>query len=167
MKSDFSFILTFCTALGAALNAGVFFAFSSFVMPALADLPAAQGIAAMQSINIFAVTPVFGTALLGTGVACIVLALMAWRAWQNPAAVWLLTGSLLYLVGSIGVTFVFNVPLNDVLAVVNPTAAESARVWSDYLAGWNPWNHARGVAALGATASFIVAMLRSRETASA
>jgi uncharacterized membrane protein len=39
--------------LGAAMIAGVFFfAFSSFVMPALARLPAAGGISAMQSINV-------------------------------------------------------------------------------------------------------------------
>jgi hypothetical protein len=38
---------------------GVFFAFSSFVMAALRRLPAAQGIAAMQSIHVTAVTPVF------------------------------------------------------------------------------------------------------------
>ena len=45
------------TALGCGLSAGALFAFSSFVMGALARLPAAQGIAAMQSINARAVTP--------------------------------------------------------------------------------------------------------------
>src|SRR5258705_6992637 len=44
--------VTFGTALGAGLVAGVFFAFSSFVMAALARLPPAQAIAAMQSINV-------------------------------------------------------------------------------------------------------------------
>ena len=39
------------SALGCGLIAGVFFAFSAFVMKALALLPPAQGIAAMQSIN--------------------------------------------------------------------------------------------------------------------
>jgi hypothetical protein len=47
------------TALGCGLNAGVFFAFSSFVMKALARLQPAQGIVAMQSINLMAVTPAF------------------------------------------------------------------------------------------------------------
>jgi hypothetical protein len=42
---------TLGTALGCGLLAGVFFAFSAFVMPALRRLPASQGIAAMQSIN--------------------------------------------------------------------------------------------------------------------
>jgi uncharacterized membrane protein len=52
-------IVTFGTALGCGLIAGVFFAFSTFVMPALARLPAAQGIAAMNAINVAAITPTF------------------------------------------------------------------------------------------------------------
>jgi uncharacterized membrane protein len=56
-------VLTVVAALGCGLNAGVFFAFSSFVMKALARLQSAQGIAAMQSINAVAVTPAFMTAL--------------------------------------------------------------------------------------------------------
>ena len=58
--------------------AGVFFAFSTFVMPALRRLPAAHGVAAMQSINVLAVTPVFMTALFGAGVGC--LGLVVWAA---------------------------------------------------------------------------------------
>ncbi|MGD9741821.1 MAG: hypothetical protein AB7V53_04220, partial [Dongiaceae bacterium] len=52
-------VLTFLSALGAGLIAGLFFAFSSFVMAALARLPADQGVAAMQSINTAVLNPVF------------------------------------------------------------------------------------------------------------
>jgi len=51
LKQNLIFILTLVSALGCGLIAGVFFAFSAFVMKALARLPPAQGIAAMQSIN--------------------------------------------------------------------------------------------------------------------
>ena len=47
--------LVIVTAVGAACTGGVLFAFSSFVMPALRRLPPAQGVAAMQSINVTAV----------------------------------------------------------------------------------------------------------------
>ncbi len=43
------FALTLFAALGCWLIAGVFFAFSTFVMKALARLPSDEGIAAMQS----------------------------------------------------------------------------------------------------------------------
>jgi hypothetical protein len=58
--------LTIVTALGCGLCAGVFFAFSSFVMKALARLPPADAVAAMQAINVVAVTPAFMAALFGT-----------------------------------------------------------------------------------------------------
>ena len=48
----FTFVLTLLAALGSGLIGGVFFAFSAFVMKALARLRPDQGIAAMQSINV-------------------------------------------------------------------------------------------------------------------
>jgi uncharacterized membrane protein len=44
--------LTLLSVLGSGLVAGAFFAFSTFVMKALAALPAPQGVSAMQSINV-------------------------------------------------------------------------------------------------------------------
>jgi uncharacterized membrane protein len=46
------YLLTFVAALGSRLVAGIFFAFSNFVMKALARVPPAQGVAAMQSIDV-------------------------------------------------------------------------------------------------------------------
>ena len=52
MMNSFLFVLTLLAALGCAMMAGVFFAFSGFVMKALARLQPAQGVAAMQAINV-------------------------------------------------------------------------------------------------------------------
>jgi uncharacterized membrane protein len=46
-----SFSMKLLAALGCGLIAGVFFAFSTFVMKALAQQPAPLGIATMQSIT--------------------------------------------------------------------------------------------------------------------
>ena len=61
-------------------------------------------------------TPVFMTALFGTGAACLFLAVSALFEWQKPGAGYLLMGTLVYLLGTILVTIVFNVPRNDALA---------------------------------------------------
>jgi uncharacterized membrane protein len=143
---------TLATALGSGLNAGVFFAFSTFVMPALKRLPAAHGIAAMQSINKLAVTPAFMAALFGTAVAC--LGLVAWAvisSGERPTALGI-AGGALYLVGTIGVTIVCNVPLNDGLAMLHPQDAGAASRWAEYVTKWTAWNHVRTVAALAAAA---------------
>ena len=64
-------VLTLVAALGCGLIAGVFFAFSTFVMRALARLSPSEGIAAMQSINITVLNPWFLGAFLGTAAACL------------------------------------------------------------------------------------------------
>jgi uncharacterized membrane protein len=153
--------LTFGTALGCGLIAGVFFAFSTFVMKALVRLPAPQGIAVMQSINVVAVTPLFMTALFGTAAACLMLAVLTGLPGQHPAAGYVIAGSLSYLVGTVAVTIVFNVPQNERLAAVNPASAEGARLWTDYVRSWTAWNHVRTIAALIA-AAFITTALRQQ-----
>lgn len=152
------FTLKLFAALGCGLIAGVFFAFSTFVMSALARLQPAQGIAAFQSINITVYNPWFMGAFLGTAVACIFLAIYSLLKGQQPSAVYLLVGSLLYLVGTVLVTIVFNVPLNDALAVVEPGSAGGASLWSRFLPNWTFWNHVRTAAALAAATALTIAL---------
>jgi uncharacterized membrane protein len=156
--SEVLYAATLATALGCGLVAGVFFAFSTFVMPALKRLTPAHGIAAMQSINELAVTPVFMTALFGTAAAC--LGLVAWAviSWGERPAALVLAGGALYLVGTIGVTIACNVPLNDRLATLHPQDADAAGRWDEYVTRWTAWNHVRTVAALAAAALLTVAL---------
>jgi len=154
----FLFALTLLAALGCGLIAGVFFAFSSFVMKSLARLPAGAGIAAMQSINIVVLRSWFMAAFLGTAAVCVVASVYSLFRLQEPGVVYLLVGSALYLVGSFLVTIVFNVPRNEALAKLAPTNPNSANFWSGYAASWTAWNHVRTVAALAAAASFSVAL---------
>ncbi|TPM63102.1 DUF1772 domain-containing protein [Mesorhizobium sp. B2-2-4] len=146
--------LIFIAAIGSGVVGGVFFAFSNFVMPAMARLPAAGGIAAMNSINITVITPMFMTALFGTGLICLVLIAGAIIGWQQPGSFWLLAGAVIYLVGNPIVTMVFNVPLNDALAAVDPASSNGAAVWTTYLRDWVMWNHVRAITAIAALASF-------------
>jgi uncharacterized membrane protein len=150
--------LTAVTALGCGLNAGVFFAFSSFVMKALARLQPAQGIAAMQSINLVAVTPGFMAALFGTAAASVALGGWALVDWDDAFGPWLLAGSAVYLVGAIGLTIAYHVPRNSALAAVKPQGADSARRWSRYVAEWTRWNHLRAAASLAAAVLFTLAL---------
>ena len=154
----FLFALTLVAALGCGLIAGVFFAFSSFVMKALARLQPAQGVGAMQAINVAAVTPAFMAALFGTAVACGVLAVWALFAWDERFAPYLLVGSLLYLVGTIVLTIAYHVPRNDALARVEPHSADAESHWTRYLSGWTAWNHVRAAAALAAAATLTIAL---------
>jgi uncharacterized membrane protein len=158
MFARYLFSLTFTAAIGCGLIAGVFFAFSTFVMPALARIQPSQGIAVFQSINVTVYNPWFMGTFMGTAVACILLTVSSLLKWQQPGAAYLLVGSLLYLVGTVLVTIAFNVPLNDALAIVDPGSADGASLWSSFLPNWTNWNHVRTVAALAAAASFTLAL---------
>jgi uncharacterized membrane protein len=158
MFAQYLFSLTFTAAIGCGLIAGVFFAFSTFVMPALARLQPNQGIVAMQSINITAINPLFMLALFGTAVVCILLTITLLPKWNQPGTAYLLVGSLLYLVGTVGVTIAFNVPLNDALAIVKPDSTDGATLWTRYLTDWTFWNHVRTLAAIAAAVAFTIAL---------
>jgi uncharacterized membrane protein len=154
------FALTFIAALGSALMAGLFFVFSNTAMTAFEKLPPSAGIAAMQSINIQILNPVFFAVFFGTSALSALLALVALfnlaQAWSLP----LLAGGLCHFIGSLLITMIFNVPLNNRLAAARPETAEAARFWAEYLRTWTAWNHVRTVLSLAATALFILALCR-------
>ncbi|HEX2114604.1 MAG TPA: anthrone oxygenase family protein [Alphaproteobacteria bacterium] len=157
MTSVTMFTLTAVAAIGSGLIGGIFFAFSTFVMAALRRLPAAQGIAAMQSINVAVLNPWFLGPFFGTAAVGAVLAVMALlRSGRGDA--WLLAGGALYIVGTVAVTILFNVPRNRALAAVAPHGADGARLWADYAISWTAWNHVRTAASVAASAAFIAAL---------
>lgn len=150
-------VLTMLAALGSGIMAGLFFAFSSFIMTAFSKLPPEQGIAAMNSINVTILNATFGMAFFGTALLCIVLGIASIVLWSQPGSAWLLIGSLLYLIGVIAITVVFNVPLNDALQAISPASPEGTALWTRYFAEWVPWNHVRTFASTGSFIAFILA----------
>jgi uncharacterized membrane protein len=150
-------VLTMVAVVGAGVVGGVFFAFSTFVMPALRRLPSSQGMAAMQSINRAAPTPLFMLVLLGTGALSVALIVIAIGRLDEPRTAWVLAGAVVYLV-CIVLTIVYHVPHNNRLDAVDASAAGAGEVWLEYFRGWTAWNHVRTLSSIGATASFTVAL---------
>ena len=150
--------LALLVCIGAGTVGGVFFAFSTFVMGALGRLPAQQGIAAMQSINRVAVTPLFMTALFGTAVLCLGLAVWTVVAPEGRRAALVVGAGALYLIGTIGVTIVANVPLNNRLEALRPEDGAAPHEWDRFVSRWTAWNHVRGITSLGAAALLTIAL---------
>ena len=137
--------------LGSALVGGVFFAFSSFIMKALARVPSREGIAAMQSINVVVLNRSFLGLFLGTAAVCLLLAALALAAWGAPSTPFLLAGAVAYLIGTFVVTGVGNVPLNKRLAALSESDQGAESLWQHYLDRWTLLNTVRtGAAALAA-----------------
>lgn len=149
--------LALLACIGAGTVGGVFFAFSTFVMKALAQLPANQGVAAMQRINVVVLNPlflgVFSTAVLAAG--CVVASFIPWSAPRSPL---LLAAGLLYLAGTFFVTVAFNVPRNERLARINAESSEAAVYWPVYVREWSMWNHLRTAASIASAACSAAAL---------
>lgn len=155
--SDPTRVLIVVAAVGAALTGGVFFAFSTFVMKALDELPAPEGMAAMQAINRAAPSPWFMTALFGTGAVSLALAVVAIGRRGESSGAYLLVGSGLYLSGVV-LTAAYHVPRNDALARVDPRSADAGGVWARYVNRWMAGNHVRTLTSLGGAVAFILAL---------
>lgn len=144
---------------GSGVVAGIFFAFSTFVMRALKQLPDSEGISAMQRINITVINPLFMLAFLGTPAVCVYLLITAAIDLDRNGSGYLIAGSILHLVGTFFVTLAFNVPRNNALAKVDPNSESSSATWSKYLSEWTMWNHIRTIASLGSTVLLSLAVL--------
>jgi uncharacterized membrane protein len=153
--------LLWFSALGTALIGGVFFAFSTFIMTAFDRSGQVHGIVAMNSINSTILRSLFMPVFYGTTLTSIALAVLAIMRWGDGRALVVLVAGVVYVVGMFVCTIVFNVPLNNALAAVDPASSNGAAVWARFLKDWTFWNHVRTVASLVAAALFIFA-LRAR-----
>jgi uncharacterized membrane protein len=149
-------VLVLAGALSSALVAGMFYAFSSFIMAALARVPGAEGMRAMNAINVTVITPSFMALFMGTALLGIGLAIWSLFSIAQTDSQLVLLGALLYVLGCFGVTMVFNVPLNDQLAAAAPTEA----LWNSYLRTWTLWNSVRTAAATLSSAVLVAVALR-------
>ncbi|TCL72278.1 anthrone oxygenase family protein [Rhizobium sp. BK251] len=152
-------VILIAAAIGSGLIAGMFFAFSTFVMTAFARIPAEQGIAAMNSINVTIVRSPFMLLFVPTALLCIAISVIAIMGWRGSASVWMLAGAASYLFASFISTIVFNVPLNDALAKVGGSDPAAAQLWATYLKDWTWWNHVRTIASLISAIAFVRALM--------
>lgn len=150
-------LLLWFAAIGCGLIAGIYFAFSAFIMTAFKRIDVAAGVAAMNAINRVILTSLFMPLFWGTTLASLALALAAILRWGQPGAAAMLTGGLVYLAGMFLVTALFNVPLNR--ALERAGEADRFTVWSGYLGDWTRWNHLRTLASTAAAGLYVLALV--------
>ena len=140
-------ILLWIAAISAGLMAGVYFAFSGFIMRSLDSLDASKAIDAMNAINEIILRSWFMPLFFGSSLLYLLLAVLALFDWSDPNAPLLLTAGLSYFGGMSGCTVFFNVPLNNRLAKAKEGGIdiyiEKSQLWSHYYKYWTRWNHLR------------------------
>jgi uncharacterized membrane protein len=138
-------------AVSSAAVGGLFYAFSTFVMRGLNRANPVEAIAAMKGINTEAqANAPFLALFLGSAVLALVVGVVAAIQFGRPGSGYVIAGAVLGLVAFV-VTMAFNVPLNNALDALDPSAlsaADALREWQGYLGPWTAWNHVRTVAPL-------------------
>ena len=145
-------------ALGAALLAGVFFTFSGFVMPALGQLPPAQGAAAMRAINRAVLRSSFMPLFFGTTIISALLLVAGLPSGRLVAPWTVAAGALAVLAGSFLCTLFGNVPLNRELEAAQGAGPAMEAIWARYRDRWTRWNHLRCGASALASLLYLLAI---------
>ncbi len=147
------------TTLSTGLIAGLFYAYSCSVNPALGQLTDVEYLRAMQSINRVILNPVFFLTFMGT---VVLLPVSTWLSYQGQPSrqFWyFLAAAILYIVGTFGVTMGGNVPLNDALdkfTIAGSSPEQLAQFRGQFEGKWNMFHGIRTVANI---ASFLFTIL--------
>ena len=156
-----TFLLALAT-ITTGLIAGVYYAFSVSVNPAFAGLPDAAYFDAMNRIKVAIVNRAFSLSFFGAPLLLPVVTWMYARPAFSRKAGYLLAASLIFWIGSLGITVAGNIPLNEKLAsfVVNGATAEQAAAARKAFAGaWNNWHAVRTWASIIALVLTVMACL--------
>jgi uncharacterized membrane protein len=150
---NLNLIIRLIAALACVMMSGVYFAFSTAVMPGLSRLEPVQGLMAMQSINRSILNPLFLSLFVGSAILCALMIFLTLRGGLILNSLPLLAGCVLFIGGSLLVTGIINVPLNDTLEAITPNDPGAPELWSRFLTNWTYWNHVR------TASSFMAALL--------
>jgi uncharacterized membrane protein len=145
------------TAVLCGVAGGVFFAFSTYVMPALDCVAPGQAVAAMQAINVAAVAP-FTTVQGAPAVLSVALIVDALLDWRGTASALIVAAGVVYLGGLIALTGAYHVPRNNALDRVDAAGPEAGAAWRRYGGPWTRANHVRALAGMVAAGLFIAAL---------
>ncbi|HEX8056281.1 MAG TPA: anthrone oxygenase family protein [Novosphingobium sp.] len=148
MQSVLIVAMLWISALCCALMAGLYFAFSTFIMRALGRIDRSAAIAAMNAINVDIQRSLFMPIFLGSTLIAAVLVVVTLLDLAAPYAAPALMGSAIYVAGMFVVTMARNVPLNNALAAIEPRDGATNPLWPRYLTEWTRWNHVRTLASL-------------------
>jgi uncharacterized membrane protein len=137
--------------ISTAAVGGMFYIFSTMVMKGLDRTEPVEALAAMRGINAQAnASAPFLIFFMGSTVLAAVVGVIAALRLSTPGSGYLLAGAVLSVLAFV-VTMAFNVPLNNHLDGLDPSAlsaADALSEWKAYLVPWTNWNHVRTVTPL-------------------
>jgi uncharacterized membrane protein len=146
----------------SGMMAGLFYAYSISVMPALRGADAAVFVEVLQRINIVITNGWFALCFGGTLVFGAIATVL--YAVNGPAAVFVpaLVGLILYA-AQLALTFGLHIPLNNALDAAGPPGrtADPGSARLAFEQRWVRWNHVRTLLCTGSLAAFCWALTQT------
>ncbi|MBO9204545.1 MULTISPECIES: anthrone oxygenase family protein [Niastella] len=155
----FANLVLLATAFTTALIAGLFYAYSCSVNPGLGKLSDANYLLAMQSINREILNPVFFMSFMGT---LVLLPVCTWLQYAPsiPLRFYLLLGAtLVYGVGTFGVTIFGNVPLNNALDAMQIHSVSAEALKQQRTLFEKPWNQLHAIRTMANAIALVLVLL--------
>lgn len=151
-------IILFTAVVLTGLSAGLFFAWSVSVIPGTQKVMDSTYLQTMQSINRAILNPAFYLVFFGSLVFLTIASI--YQLHDNKVTFWLmLAASVLYLTGTLGVTGLGNVPLNNQLETLNLIELPAKKLAEFRKSYESNWNRLHWIRTIFAVASFLLASL--------
>ncbi len=157
-------IIIFISVLLTALSSGFFFAWSVSVILGTKKVGHFSYLETMQHINREILNSLFFMVFFGSLIALIITTCLEFN---NKPVFWLvLASTLIYLIGTFGVTAFGNVPLNnelDILDLSNLSTLELENFRTYYESAWNRFHNIRTISGMIAFILLLIALFIQKQ----
>tara|TARA_B100000508_G_C11343628_1_gene220422 strand:- start:90 stop:569 length:480 start_codon:yes stop_codon:yes gene_type:complete len=150
-------MVLFVTVLLNALAAGFFTAWSVSVILGTKKVGDFTYLETMQHINKEILNPLFFTLFFGSLITLIITTTLQY--YHKPAFWFVLAATLVYLIGTFGVTAFGNVPLNNALEALDLNTMSSLEVQDFRTYYEHAWNKFHRIRTLSGLLSFILLLI--------
>lgn len=158
MEISFKSIVMLGSVVLTGLSAGLFYAWTVSVIPGTKMVKDVTYLETMQSINKAILNPAFFLIFFGSIVLLSIASIYEFNT-NKLAFGFILGSSITYLVGTIGVTGLGNVPLNDQLEILKIVEMGSEKITEFRKYYESNWNRLHLIRTIFAVVSFILAVL--------
>ncbi len=159
MELSFKNTSLFLAILLTGLSAGLFYAWEVSVIPGTRRIPDRSYLETMQSINRAILNPAFFVVFFGSLLFLLVNSYLQYKEAVN-LSFWIIAGATItYLIGTIGVTVMGNIPLNEALDAVNLNDLKSVELHHTRMAYEGKWNQWHSVRTVFSVLAFILSIL--------
>ena len=157
-------IILLIATLTTGLMAGLFYAWSFSVTTGLLKLSDTSYIEAMQSLNKAILNPAFFLIFWGSILSLILVTILHYEQPLSSIFWHLLIATVVYLIGSIAVTIVGNVPLNNSLEKFQLISSSLEEIKLQRAAFESRWNTLNMIRTISSSLAFIVLIIACFKT---